>query len=63
MKRFQKTNKVILYALLCVVLFATACSGDGETTSPFKEWLALPITDMSIFELIACLLFVGLITK
>jgi hypothetical protein len=63
MKRFQKINKGVLYALLCVVLFATACSGDGETTSALKEWLALPITDMSIFELILCMGFVGLITK
>jgi len=59
----NRNPRYVFYTLLAVVLLITACSGDSESSSQFSEWLKQPITEMSIFELILVVGFVGLLTR
>ena len=63
MKTHKKTKSYALYTLLAVVLLVSCTDSDTANTMGLMEWVKLPITEMTIGQLLFFMLAIGFITK
>ena len=63
MKKIFRKPTTYFYTVLVVVLLVSCTDSDTANTMGLMEWVKLPITEMTIGQLLFFMLAIGFITK